>query len=187
MIAERIKALSVPAGEFITCVGGWNRNGLAERRLPTPAELDEAAPKNPVYLSETGGGGQAVTNTSGRMFFQDNGVNVDPIAGTLTAGQGLAALQSVQMDTDRQRGTAELMDFASSLGLTMVTDMGTAGAAVAGIPGFDYALNLWRQGNLDVRQRIFFNSSRTPALRWGRRRSSIILTGSATMSFGLTG
>ena len=36
MIAERIKVLSVPAGEFITCIGGWNRNGLAEKRLPTP-------------------------------------------------------------------------------------------------------------------------------------------------------
>jgi len=159
MIAERIKLLAVPAGEFITCIGGWNRNGLAEKRLPTPAELDDAAPKNPVYLSETGGGGQAVTNTIGRMFFQDKGVNVDLTAGTLTAGQGLAALQSVQTDADRQRGTAELMDFAASLGLTMVTDMGTAGAAVTGIPGFDYALNLWRQKNLDVRQRIFFNSS----------------------------
>ena len=162
MIVERIKALSVPAGEFITCVGGWNRNGLAEKRLPTPAELDDAAPKHPVYLSETGGGGQAVTNTSGRAFFQDKGVNVDPTAGTLTAGQGLAALQSVQTDADRQRGTAELMDFAASLGLTMVTDMGTAGAAVTGIPGFDYALNLWRQKKLDVRQRLFFNSSEDP-------------------------
>ena len=101
------------------------------------------------------------------MFFQDKGVNVDPTAGTLTAGQGLAALQSVQTDADRQRGTAELMDFAASLGLTMVTDMGTAGAAVTGIPGFDYALNLWRQGNLDVRQRLFFNSSGGPRLYGG--------------------
>jgi predicted amidohydrolase YtcJ len=170
MIVERIKALSVPAGEFITCIGGWNRNGLAEKRLPTPAELDEAAPNNPVYLSETGGGGQAVTNTIGRMFFQDNNVNVDPTAGTLTPGQGLAALQSVQTDAERQRGTAELMDFAASLGLTMVTDMGTAGAAVAGIPGFDYALNLWRQGNLDVRQRIFFNSSEDPGFTVGQAK-----------------
>jgi predicted amidohydrolase YtcJ len=170
MIAERIKVLSVPAGEFITCIGGWNRNGLAEKRLPTPAELDDVAPKNPVYLSETGGGGQAVTNTIGRMFFQDKGVNVDPTAGTLTAGQGLAALQSVQTDADRQRGTAELMDFAASLGLTMVTDMGTAGAAVTGIPGFDYALNLWRQGNLDVRQRIFFNSSEDPGFTVGQAK-----------------
>jgi predicted amidohydrolase YtcJ len=170
MIAERIKMLSVPPGEFITCVGGWNRNGLAEKRLPTPAELDEAAPKNPVYLSETGGGGQAVTNTLGRIFFQDNNVNVDPTTGTLMPGQGLAALQSVQTDAERQRGTAELMDFAASLGLTMVTDMGTAGAAVAGIPGFDYALDLWRQGNLDVRQRIFFNSSEDPGFTVGQAK-----------------
>ena len=170
MIAERIKLLAVPAGEFITCIGGWNRNGLAEKRLLTPAELDDAAPKNPVYLSETGGGGQAVTNTSGRMFFQDKGVNVDLTAGTLTAGQGLAALQSVQTDADRQHGTAELMDFAASLGLTMVTDMGTAGAAVTGIPGFDYALNLWRQKNLDVRQRIFFNSSEDPGFTVGQAK-----------------
>ena len=170
MIAERIKLLAVPAGEFITCIGGWNRNGLAEKRLPTPAELDDAAPKNPVYLSETGGGGQAVTNTIGRMFFQDKGVNVDLTAGTLTAGQGLAALQSVQTDADRQHGTAELMDFAASLGLTMVTDMGTAGAAVTGIPGFDYALNLWRQKNLDVRQRIFFNSSEDPGFTVGQAK-----------------
>jgi predicted amidohydrolase YtcJ len=170
MIAERIKLLAVPAGEFITCIGGWNRNGLAEKRLLTPAELDDAAPKNPVYLSETGGGGQAVTNTIGRMFFQDKGVNVDLTAGTLTAGQGLAALQSVQTDADRQRGTAELMDFAASLGLTMVTDMGTAGAAVTGIPGFDYALNLWRQKNLDVRQRIFFNSSEDPGFTVGQAK-----------------
>ena len=187
MIVERIKALSVPTGEFITCVGGWNRNGLAERRLPTPAELDEGAPKNPVYLSETGGGGQAVTNTSGRTFFQDKGVNVDPIAGTLTAGQGLAALQSVQTDDDRQRGTAELMDFAASLGLTMVTDMGTAGAAVTGIPGFDYALNLWRQKNLDVRQRLFFNSSEDPGFTVGQAKIDNVLNRLGDNVFRLNG
>jgi predicted amidohydrolase YtcJ len=187
MIAERIKVLSVPAGEFITCIGGWNRNGLAEKRLPTPAELDDAAPKNPVYLSETGGGGQAVTNTSGRMFFQDKGVNVDPTVGTLTAGQGLAALQSVQTDDDRQHGTAELMDFAASLGLTMVTDMGTAGAAVTGIPGFDYALNLWRQGNLDVRQRLFFNSSEDPGFTVGQAKIDNVLNRLGDNVFRLNG
>src|SRR5262245_37019450 len=38
MISDR--ARTVPDSEFITCVGGWNRNGFAEQRLPTPAELD---------------------------------------------------------------------------------------------------------------------------------------------------
>ena len=82
MISDR--ARTVPVGDFITCIGGWNRNGFAEKRLPTPSELDAAAPQNPVYLSETGGGGQAVTNTSGIAFFQSQGVTVNSMTGTLT-------------------------------------------------------------------------------------------------------
>ena len=82
------RARTAPAGAFLTCIGGWNRNGLAERRLPTPAELDAAAPAHGVYLSETGGGGQAVTNTLGRAFFTTAGVAVDPTTGVLAAGAG---------------------------------------------------------------------------------------------------
>ena len=67
--AVAARARTAPAGAFLTCIGGWNRNGLAEKRLPTPAELDAAAPLHGVYLSETGGGGQAVTNTVGGAFF----------------------------------------------------------------------------------------------------------------------
>ncbi len=160
MIGARIKELAVPAGEFITCVGGWNINGLAEKRLPTVDELDKAAPNHPVYLSTTGAGG-AVTNTPGRAFFVSRGLTVNA-NGTLNAGQGLAALQAVQTEEDRQRGTAEAIDFAASLGLTCVTDMGVAGAAVAGIPGFKYALNLWRDDNLKLRIRLYFNSSTDP-------------------------
>ena len=156
MISDR--ARTVPVGDFITCIGGWNRNGFAEQRLPTPAELDAAAPQNPVYLSETGGGGQAVTNTSGIAFFQSQGVTVNPTTGTLAAGQGLAALQAVQTEDDKQRGTAEVMDFASSLGLTMIHDHG----GLSGLTPYQYALNLWRQGNLKVRQRPFFWSGDDP-------------------------
>ena len=156
MISDR--ARTVPVGDFISCVGGWNRNGFDEKRLPTPSELDAAAPQNPVYLSETGGGGQAVTNTSGIAFFQSRGVTVDPSTGILPAAQGLAALQAVQTEEDKQRGTAEVMDFASSLGLTMVHDHG----GLSGLAPYQYALNLWRQGNLKVRQRPFFWSGDDP-------------------------
>src|SRR5262249_30465185 len=52
IIASR--ARTVPAGAFITCIGGWNRNGLKEARLPSPMQLDAAAPRNPVYLVESG-------------------------------------------------------------------------------------------------------------------------------------
>ena len=161
MIGARIRELKVPAGEFITCVGGWNINGLAEKRLPTLAELDAAAPNHAVYLSTTGAGG-AVTNSLGRTFFQNRGVTVTinaAGAATLNAGQGFAALQAVQTDADRQRGTAEAVDFAASLGLTMVTDMGTQGAAVEYVDGHKYMMNLWREGDLKIRLRSFLNSS----------------------------
>jgi predicted amidohydrolase YtcJ len=155
MIAARTK--SVPAGQFITNVGGWNTSGLSEARMPTLAELDSAAPQHAVYLSTTGPGG-AVTNSLGRTFFQSRSITVDA-NGVLNATQALAALQAVQTDADRQRSTAEFNEFAASLGVTMVTDMGTAGAAVEGIKGYDYDLNLWRAGNLKVRLRSFLNSS----------------------------
>jgi predicted amidohydrolase YtcJ len=163
MIRARIAELGVPSGStelvhFITCIGGWNTNGLAEKRLPTVAELDAAAPNNAVYLSTTGAGG-AVTNTPGAAFFNTHGVPVNATNGTLNAGQALAALQAVQTEDDRQRGTGEVCDFASSLGLTMVTDMGLAGAAVDFIEGYRYAMSLWRQGKLPVRLRAYLNSS----------------------------
>jgi predicted amidohydrolase YtcJ len=67
-IAKR--AASVPAGAFITCIGGWNHTQLAENRRPTRAELDAAAPKHGVYISGTGGGTGAITNSVGRAFFR---------------------------------------------------------------------------------------------------------------------
>ena len=149
MISTRIATLPVPPNEFVTCIGGWNRNGLAEKRLPTPAELDAAAPRNPVYLSETGGGGAAVTNTSGIAFFQSKGVAVSVATGVLSAGQGQAALTALQTDASKQQGTAEAMDFAASLGITMFHDHG----GLSGLDPYQYALNLWRQDALKVRVR----------------------------------
>lgn len=147
MVSARIKALNVPAGEFITCIGGWNVNGLAEKRMPTLAELDATAPKHGVYLSTTGAGG-AVTNSVGRAFFQLRGVAVSD-TGTLNSGQALAALQAVQTDTSKQQGTAEAMDFAASLGITMFHDHG----GLSGLDPYRYALNLWREDALKVRVR----------------------------------
>jgi predicted amidohydrolase YtcJ len=179
MISER--AQTVPPGEFITCVGGWNRNGLAERRLPTLSELDAAAPQNPVYLSETGGGGAGVTNASGRTFFESNGVTVDPTTGVLNAAQGFIALRQAELAGDpsvsnRLTGTEEVIDFVSGLGMTMVHDVGGNGG-FAGNPTlfvdlepYDQALDLWREGNLKVRMRPFLYSDHDPGFDVARAR-----------------
>src|SRR5689334_13622530 len=60
----KARAKSVPAGQFITSMGGWNPLQFAEKRLPTLAELDAATSDHPVlmFLSFTG---PAATNTRG--------------------------------------------------------------------------------------------------------------------------
>src|SRR5512145_548892 len=106
-IAKR--AASVPPGAFITCIGGWNHTQLAENRRPTTAELDAAAPKHGVYISGTGGGTGAITNSVGRAFFAGRGVEVDDATGVVASAQAaVAALQAVQTAGDRLRGTADL-------------------------------------------------------------------------------
>ena len=145
------RARSVPPGQFITCYGGWNRNGLAEQRLPTPAELDAAAPLNPVFLGETGGGGQGVTNSSGAAFFSAHGVTV-AADGTVAAGGAFAALQAVETDADKQRGTGQVIEFANSLGLTMIHDHG----GLIGLSQYQFVLSLWGQHALNMRYRPWF-------------------------------
>src|SRR3989442_7611396 len=142
MIGARIRELDAPAGEFITCVGGWNINGVAELRLPTLAELDAAAPNHAVYLSTTGAGG-AVTNSVGRTFFQNHGVTVTinaAGAAMLNSGQAFAALQAVQTDDDRQRGTAEAVGFAAWLRLNTGTHHCTPGGPGPDVRGLQYKM-----------------------------------------------
>ena len=160
-ITGRIAQLGLAAGEFVTCIDGWNINGLAEGRLPTLTELDAAAPRNPVYLSTTGPGG-AVTNTLGKAFFANSSppvtVNAD---GTLNSALGLAALQAGQTNASMLQGTREVMDFAASLGMTMFHDHGGIGFGTGrpdDLQGYQYALDLWREKQLRVRVRPWFFS-----------------------------
>jgi hypothetical protein len=144
------RAESVPAGQFITCIGGWNHTQFAEARRPTRSELDAAAPKHAVYISGTGGGTGAITNSLGRAFFVSKGVSVDEQTGVVnSAAAALTALQSVQTAEDKLRGTAELNAHANSLGLTGVINAGN-------FPDQEFALRLWRQDKLTIRMRPLF-------------------------------
>jgi predicted amidohydrolase YtcJ len=144
-IAKR--AESVPPGAFITCIGGWNHTQLAERRPPTRAELDEAAPKHAVYVSGTGAVTGAITNSLGRAFFAGKGVMVDEATGVVASAQAaLAALQAVQTADEKLRGTADLNRHANSLGLTGAINAGN-------LPDQEYAIHLWREDKLTVRLR----------------------------------
>jgi len=170
MISTRAK--TVPAGEFISCVSGWNINGLAEHRVPTLAELDAAAPSNPLYISEFGGTNKALTNTAGKAFFASHGVVVNADGTLANAGLAFSALRAAEVAGDpalpkRIVTTREAIAFANSLGMTMVHDVGgngfpQANAAQASLfvdlKPYDQALELWRDKELNMRVRSFLYS-----------------------------
>lgn len=176
-IAARAK--SVPAGEFITAMGGWNQVQFAEKRLPTSAELDAAAPDHPVivYQSFTG---PAAVNSRAKAFFTGKGVAVND-TGTIAANApsvaALNALRSVQTFEDMKRGTMDAMAYAASVGLTTNVDMGAFlppgladiqdsftfdGLATANpFRMYDAVQALHRDNKLATRLRIFFLSMDT--------------------------
>jgi predicted amidohydrolase YtcJ len=144
------RASSVPAGEFITCIGGWNHTQLEEARRPTKAELDAAAPKHAVYISGTGGGTGAITNSLGARFFSARGLTVDGTSGAVaSAADAVAALQAAQTPEQKLRGTADLNAHANSIGLTTVVNAGN-------LADQEFALRLWRQDALTVRMRPLY-------------------------------
>ena len=144
------RAASVPPGAFITCIGGWNHTQFKESRKPTRAELDDAAPRHAVYMSGTGGGTGATTNSLGRSFLMMRGVAVDEATGAvMSPGDAVAALQAVQTPEDKLRGTADLNAHANSLGLTTVVNAGN-------FEDQELPLRLWREGRLTLRMRPLF-------------------------------
>src|SRR5437762_112039 len=65
----------VPAGAWITTIGGFNPSQFRENRLPTLTELDLAVFDRPVYV-QVGFAGPATTNTLGKAFFTSKGIPV---------------------------------------------------------------------------------------------------------------
>jgi predicted amidohydrolase YtcJ len=176
-IAERAK--SVPAGKFITAMGGWNPAQFAEKRLPTLAELDAASPDHPVlvFLSFTG---PAATNSLGKAFFAGKGIEVNATGAIAANGPSIAAinaLRAIQTFEDKTRGTMDALAYSASVGVTTDVDMGAF--VIPGLPDiqdsfvfdglasadpfhmYDAALALHRDKKMTARLRIFFLSMDT--------------------------
>jgi predicted amidohydrolase YtcJ len=122
----KARAKTVPAGEFITAMGGWNAVQFAEKRLPTLAELDAADTDHPVivYQSFTG---PAAVNTKAKAFFSGRNIAVSDagaIAINAPSIAALNALRSIQTFNDQMRGTMDALAYSASVGVTTNVDMG---------------------------------------------------------------
>ena len=175
------RAKSVPAGKFVTAMGGWNPAQFAEKRLPTLEELDAASSDNPVlvFVAFTG---PAATNSLGKAFFAGKGIDVSAtgaIAANAPSVAALNALRSIQTFEDKQRGTMDALDYSASVGVTTDVDMGAF--VIPGTPDiedsfvfdglasadpfhmYEAALAVHRDKKMAARLRIFFLSMDTEA------------------------
>ena len=103
--AIRARTKTVKPGQWITAMGGWTPGQFAENRLPTLAELDAAAPNNPVLVFNSFFG-PATTNTPGKTFFSGKGVTVDGAGNIAADGASIAALNALRAYSDLRRQEA---------------------------------------------------------------------------------
>lgn len=130
------RASAVPHGDFITTIGGFAPLQFQENRFPTLAELDNAVPDHPVFIS-TGFTGPAVTNSLGKAFFEglpgNTSVSVaanGSIAGGIENGKALLSLRQRLTFGDRVRSARDAMAYAASLGVTTLVSLLTSDLAV---------------------------------------------------------
>jgi predicted amidohydrolase YtcJ len=169
MLAARAEPL--PRGAWITAIGGFDLPQLGGR-FPTLAELDRAVPNHPVYLqiSFTGPG---ATNSAGKTFFEQRGIEIGAdgaiagggFGGASPATRALHALRELQTLDDQKRGTLDAMRYAASVGVTTHVDDGGFPATGTDTDGaahfdpyraYDALLALHAEGALINRIRINF-------------------------------
>jgi predicted amidohydrolase YtcJ len=179
-----------PPGSWLVVAGGWNELQFAERRRPTQAELEAAAPNNPVYVQL--GYGWAVMTDDG---FAKLGVSSEadlPAGGTLerdgerltgaiSGGQAaiIALFDRLPKPTfaEQVQGTREFFRELNRLGLTGVVDPGGNNLFPA---DYQALFDVWRRGELTVRVAYSLNGQ-TAGAEFAELKSLTALT---PMGFG---
>ncbi|MDT0158525.1 amidohydrolase [Microbacterium sp. ARD32] len=162
----REQAARVGAGNWVAVIGGWHSSQLAEGRAPTRAELDEAAPENPVYVQELYDRGVLSTAALRACGLDDD--SPDPVRGTLlrdaagrltgeVRGIGAFALPtSLALEhTDADAGLRKMTAAFLRHGLTGVVD---GGGLMMTPRDYDPVHRAWRRGELGIRMRLFHSA-----------------------------
>jgi predicted amidohydrolase YtcJ len=131
----REQAERTPAGQWVRVMGGWSPFQFAERRMPTVAELNDAAPDTPVLVlfaySEVILNKAAVDSirltqsgeqtAGGRYDFVDGGATV---TGSRAVYATIAKLPGLTELSDRINSTLNFLRELNRFGLTSTVDAG---------------------------------------------------------------
>jgi predicted amidohydrolase YtcJ len=154
-------------GTWITAFGGWQPGQFTENRMPELAELDDAAPRHPVFVHPVyGHDDYGLLNSAALQALGWTGLCPDPDGGVLGRRadgtpdgrlSGVAGYQQVSrvaLRPDAARAEESTLAFLSrlaALGLTGVVDAGGLGM----LPHrYQTVWSVWRSGELPIRLRL---------------------------------
>jgi hypothetical protein len=155
-------ARSKEPGSWLIVAGGWTPQQFQENRLPTQAELVEAAPNNPVYVQL--GYGWAMLTPLALQALKINGDADAPLHGKLerdAAGKLTGAISGGQdaiislfdrlplpSFAQQVEGTRKFFRELNRLGLTGVVDPGGNNVTPQ---SYEAIFKVWREGHLTLR------------------------------------
>jgi hypothetical protein len=168
--AIRDRAAEQPPGSWVQVLGGWHPSQLAERRLPSRAELDAVAPDHPVYLqalydaavlnspalTACGLDGASAGSFPGELERDPaTGAPTGVVRGMLAYPQILARMPRPSFER-QMSSTASMLRSLARLGLVGVVDPGGIGI---GFEQYNPLFELWRRGQLPLRTRIYYSAA----------------------------
>ena len=182
---------SMPPGAWLIVAGGWNEQQFAEKRRPTQAELEAAAPANPVYvqlgyawaaMTEEGFTALGITGDAdlprgGRLEKDAAGKLTGAVAGGNAA---IVALFDRLPKPDFQQQVEGTRAFFRELNRLGITGVGDPGGNNLGPQDYAALFDVWRRGQMTVRVRYSLNGQ-TPGAELQDFKT---LTGLLPMGFG---
>ncbi|MGW0581963.1 amidohydrolase [Streptomyces sp. NPDC002920] len=161
----RAQAERTPKGQWVRVVGGWSAEQFAERRLPTVAELNAAAPDTPVFVLHLYQ--SAVLNRAALRAAGYDRATPDPKGGQIVRGRDgeptgmlLAAPSALVLystlakaptlsDTDKRISTRHFLRELNRFGLTSAID--AAGGFQNFPDNYSTVVELAKSGQLSLR------------------------------------
>lgn len=182
---------SMKPGAWLIVAGGWNEQQFAEKRRPTQAELEAAAPGNPVYVqlgyawaamteegfTALGIKGEADLPRGARLEKDGAGKLSGAVVGGNAAIVALFDRLPKPTFAEQVEGTRAFFRELNRLGITGVGDPGGNNLAP---PDYAALFDVWRRGQMSVRVRYSLNGQ-TPG---GELQDFKTLTGLLPMGFG---
>jgi predicted amidohydrolase YtcJ len=178
-------------GSWLIVAGGWNVNQFKEKRRPTRAEVDAAAPNNPVYVQQ--GYGWAMMNAAaykvlnitaesdlpagGRFERDADGKTTGAVTGGQNAIIALFDRLPKPSPEDEFEGTKQFFRELNRLGMTGFVDPGGNNLFP---PDYDALFKVWRESQMTVRVAFSLNGQ-TPGKEFDEYQS---LTRLLPMGFG---